>query len=136
MQQITLPAAIENIEQATDFLNGILDKAGCSMRDRTKLDIALDELMSNVAQYAYAPGSGDITLSVEIPEAPKRVVLTLRDSGMPYNPLKKEDPDITLSADERKIGGLGIFIVRKYMDDMTYAYKDGQNVVTLIKRIE
>ena len=135
MPKLTLPATLESIEIATDFLNGILENAGCSLRDQTKLDIALDELMSNVARYAYAPGTGDITLSAEILEEPKRIVLTLTDSGVPYDPLKKDDPDVSLSADERGIGGLGIFIVKQSMDDMTYAYLDGQNVVTIIKNL-
>lgn len=135
MPKLTLPATLESIEIATDFLNEILEGADCSLRDQTKLDIALDELMSNVARYAYAPGTGDITLSAEILEEPKRIVLTLTDSGVPYDPLKKDDPDVSLSADERGIGGLGIFIVKQSMDDMTYAYLDGQNVVTIIKNL-
>ena len=135
MPKLTLPATLESIEIATDFLNEILEGADFSRRDQTKLDIALDELMSNVARYAYAPGTGDITLSAEILEEPKRIVLTLTDSGVPYDPLKKDDPDVSLSADERGIGGLGIFIVKQSMDDMTYAYLDGQNVVTIIKNL-
>lgn len=135
MTQITLPALTENIECATDFLNEILEKEGCSTRIQTQLDIVLDELMSNVARYAYTPDIGDVTLSVDILDEPKRVVLTLTDSGVPYDPLEKEDPDITLTAEERKIGGLGIFIVKKTMDTIKYAYKNKQNIVTIIKNL-
>ena len=133
MPQITLPATIENIEPATDFMNGLLEKAGCPMRVQIQLAVALDELLSNVARYAYAPGTGDVTLAVEIREDPRRAVLTITDGGVPYDPLKKEDPDITLSADERRIGGLGIFIVKKSMDEMTYAFENGCNVLTIVK---
>ena len=135
MAQMTFPASLEYIEPATDFMNDILESAGCPMRTRMKLDIALDELMSNVAQYAYAPGTGDVTVSVEVVEEPKRAVVTLTDSGVPYDPLQKEDPDVTLSAEERGIGGLGIYIVKQSMDGMTYEYRDGQNVLTIVKAI-
>lgn len=134
MAQMTFPATLDNIDAATDFMNGILESAGCPMRTQMKLAIALDELMSNVARYAYAPGTGDVTICVEVPEAPRRAVVTLTDSGVPYDPLQKEDPDVTLSAEERGIGGLGIFIVKQSMDEMTYAYEDGRNVVTIVKR--
>ena len=135
MTCLTLPATPESIAPATDFLNEILEGAGCSLRDQTKLDIALDELMSNVAQYAYAPGTGDIALSVEILEDPKRVVLTLTDSGIPYDPLKKEDPDVTLSAEQRSVGGLGIYIVKQSMDAITYDHKDGKNILSITKNL-
>lgn len=135
MAQMTFPATLENIEAATDFMNGILESADCPMRTQMKLAVALDELMSNVARYAYAPGTGDVTVSVEVLEEPKRAVITLTDSGVPYDPLQKEDPDVTLSAEERGIGGLGIFIVKQSMDSMTYEYRDGQNVLTIVKNI-
>ena len=135
MPQITLPATTENIEVATDFINEILESVDCPIRTQMQLDIALDELMSNVARYAYAPQTGDITVSVEIADEPRRAVLTLTDNGVPYDPLQKEDPDITLSAEERQIGGLGIFIVKNAMDEMRYCYKDNQNIVTIIKNL-
>ncbi|MBQ6163226.1 MAG: ATP-binding protein [Clostridia bacterium] len=135
MPKITLPAEIDNIETATDFINGILDEADCSMKAQVQLDIALDEMMSNVARYAYTSNVGDVTVSIEILDDPRRAVLTLTDEGIPYDPLQKEDPDITLSAEERKIGGLGIYIVKKSMDDMSYAFEDGKNIVTIIKNI-
>ena len=134
MPKITLPAALENIETATDFINEQLEAAGCPMKAQMQLDVALDEMMSNVARYAYGPGTGDVTVSLEIADAPRRAVLTLTDGGVPYDPLKKEDPDVTLAADEREIGGLGIFIVKRTMDDMAYAYEDGKNIVTVVKK--
>lgn len=135
MPRITLPATTENIEPATDFLNEVLENAGCPPRAQMQLDIALDELMSNVAQYAYTPETGEITVSVEIKEDPKRAVVILTDAGTPYDPLQREDPDITLSATERRIGGLGIFIVKQSMDELSYEYKNKKNVVTIVKKI-
>ncbi len=135
MPKITLPAAIENIEHALDFVNDILDSVDCPMKARTQLNIALDELMSNVALYAYASGKGDVTVSLDILDDPKRAVLTLTDEGVPYDPLQKEDPDVTLSAEERGIGGLGIFIVKRSMDKMTYAYQNGKNIVSIVKNL-
>ena len=134
MPKITLPAIIENIGTATDFMNEVLERACCPVRAQLQLAVALDELMSNVARYAYMPGTGDITVSVEILDDPRRAVLTLTDSGFPYDPLLKPPPDTTLSADERQIGGLGIFIVKKTMDSMRYEYRDGKNIVTIEKK--
>ena len=136
MMRIVLPAVLESIEKATAYLDDILDNEGCPNAIKMQMSIVLDELISNVAQYAYKDGKGDIALSVETLEAPKRVVITIEDSGIPYNPLEKEDPDITLSAEERQIGGLGIFIVKKYMDDIKYAYENKKNILTLVKNIE
>ena len=135
MPKITLPATFENIETATEFINAILEGADCSMKAQMQLDIALDELISNVVRYAYTPETGNITVSIEILEEPRRAVLTLTDEGIPYDPMQKEDPDITLPAEERSIGGLGIYIVKKSMDEMTYKYNDGKNIVTIIKNI-
>ena len=133
MPRIKMPAVPERIEGALDFLNSILDNVGCTPKARMQLNVAADELLTNVAMYAYTKGKGDVSFSVDILDDPKRAVLTFIDSGIPYDPLKKEDPDITLSAEERKIGGLGIFIVKKTMDDMTYSYENGQNVLTIVK---
>ncbi|MBQ6067544.1 MAG: ATP-binding protein [Clostridia bacterium] len=133
MPWITLPAVLESIEIATDFMDDILNNAGCPSRARIQLDIALDELMSNVARYAYAPETGEVTVSVSIRKDPRRAVITLTDSGVPYDPLQTKDPDVTLTAEERPIGGLGIFIVKQSMDDVIYDYRNGQNIVTIVK---
>ena len=133
--KLTLPATLKNIAAATKFMNDVLDSAGCSASVKKQLDVALDELMSNVARYAYAPGTGDITVSVEILEDPKRAVIALSDYGEPYNPLKNVDPDVTLPAEDREIGGLGVFIVKETMDDVTYEYREKQNIITIVKNL-
>ena len=105
------------------------------MRAQMQIDVAIDELFVNIAHYAYAPGTGEATVRVGFDEAARLVSLTFIDSGVPYNPLEKEDPDVTLSAEERAVGGLGIFMVKKIMDGMAYERIDGRNVLTIQKRI-
>ena len=135
MKEIKLAATVENIEVVTDFVNEQLEAFDCSMKVQMQIDIAIDEIFGNIAQYAYAPEVGDATVRVEVTEEPLTAVITFIDSGVPYDPLAKADPNITLSADERDIGGLGIFMVKKSMDDVAYEYKDGQNILTIKKNL-
>ena len=97
--------------------------------------MAIDEIFINIASYAYAPGTGDATVTMDYDAGSGMFSLTFSDSGIPYNPLLKEDPDVNLPAEERSIGGLGIFLVKKTMDDMRYEYRDGRNILTLMKKI-
>lgn len=133
MKSITAEAKIENIALVTDFVNFILEKNECSMKVQMEIDIVIDEIFSNIAYYAYAPGSGEATVQVEIEDSPKRLELVFIDRGIPYNPLENKDPDVTLDIEERKIGGLGIFLVKEMMDEVLYEYVDGQNILKLIK---
>ena len=135
MKEMTLPAVVENISQVTDFVNAQLEEIGCPMKAQVQIDIAIDELFGNIAQYAYNPETGPATVRVEVSDAPISVTITFMDHGVPYDPLQKEDPDITLSAEERGSGGLGIFMVKKTMDEITYEYKDGQNILRIRKDI-
>lgn len=135
MKEITLDATIENIWVLTDFVDELLDETDCPMKTKMQIDIAIDELFGNIAHYAYKDGVGKATVRVEILENPKAVSITFIDSGVPYNPLEKPDPDVTLSAADRKIGGLGIFIVKKNMDDVQYNYCNGQNTLRIIKYV-
>ena len=135
MKEMTLPAVVENIAQVTDFVNAQLEEIGCPMKAQVQIDIAIDELFGNIAQYAYNPETGPATVRVEVSDAPISVTITFMDHGVPYDPLLKEDPDITLSAEERGSGGLGIFMVKKTMDEITYEYKDGQNILRIRKDI-
>ena len=134
MKELTIAATIENIETVTDFVNEQLEAYDCPMKAQMQIDIAIDELFGNIAHYAYNPEIGSATVRVEVIEDPLSVVITFIDNGIPYDPLKKEDPNTTLSADEREIGGLGIFMVKKTMDDIIYKYKDGQNRLTIVKK--
>ena len=133
MKEMTIPATVENIEKVTDFVNSQLKEINCPMKAQLQIDVAIDELFGNIAHYAYNPETGPATVRVEVLNPPISVVVTFIDHGMPYDPLKKDDPDITLSAEDREIGGLGIFMVKKTMDEITYEYKDGQNILRIRK---
>lgn len=135
MQELNLEAAVANISTVTDFVNAILEELDCPMKAQLQIDVAIDELFSNIAQYAYAPGTGPATVRVETEEDPRAVILTFIDRGTPFDPLAAEDPDITAPAEERSIGGLGVFLVKKTMDDVRYERRDGQNILRIRKRI-
>ena len=100
-----------------------------------QMDVALEEIFVNVANYAYVPNKGNVTVRVETSSQQPSVTLTFLDHGVPYNPLEKEDPDVTLSADEREIGGLGIFMTKKMMDEITYERRGDQNILTMKKNL-
>lgn len=133
MKELTIPATVENIEKVTEFVNSQLEEINCPIKAKMQIDIAIDELFGNIAHYAYKTETGPATVRVEVTEAPISVIVTFIDHGIPYDPLKKDDPDVTLSAEERAIGGLGIFMVKKTMDEITYEYKDGQNILSIRK---
>ena len=135
MKEMTIEAKVENIPVVTEFVDEQLEAHGCSMKAQMQIDIAIDELFGNIANYAYKSGVGAATVRVELKEDPLSVVITFIDNGVPYDPLKKEDPDVTLSAEEREIGGLGIYMVKKSMDGVDYEYKDGQNILKITKNI-
>ena len=135
MKELTIAATVENIETVTDFVNEQLEALDCPMKAQMQIDIAIDELFGNIAHYAYNPEIGKATVRVEVVEDPLSVVITFIDNGVPYDPLAKADPDTTLSAEERDIGGLGIYMVKKSMDDITYEYKDGQNILKIKKKL-
>ena len=136
MKEISIAATIENIEVVTDFVNEELEALDCPMKAQMQIDVAIDELFSNIAHYAYSPEVGDATVRVEVVEDPLSVIITFIDKGVPYDPLAKADPNVTLSAEEREIGGLGIFMVKKTMDEVTYEYKDGRNILTIRKSLK
>ena len=87
----------------------------------------------NIVHYAYNPQVGKATIRCEVTDNPMQVIIQFLDSGIPFDPLAKEDADITLSAEERNIGGLGIFMVKQSMDEVNYEYMDGKNVLTIRK---
>ncbi len=135
MRELNIEALIENLDQVLAFVDEEIDKLECSVKIRTQIDIAVEELFVNIAHYAYNPETGPATVRVEVEKDPPAISITFIDHGIPYDPLAKADPDITLSADEREIGGLGIFMVKKSMDSIDYEYKDGQNILHIRKLI-
>jgi len=133
--ELTIEAVTSNVETVTDFVNEHLEAHDCPMKAQMQIDIAIDEIFGNIAMYAYNPDVGPATVKVEFIEEPMQVIISFMDKGKPYDPLSADDPDVTLSAEERGVGGLGIFMVKKSMDDVLYEYKDGQNILTIKKNI-
>ena len=135
MKELTIEAAVENIEVVTDFISAELENMDCPIKAQTQICIAIDELFGNIARYAYSPDVGKATVRFDVEQEPLSVIITFIDNGKPFNPLQKDDPDITLPASERRIGGLGIFMVKKSMDYMYYEYKDGKNHISICKKL-
>lgn len=135
MKELMVEAKDDNLYQVLDFVNEQLDAENCPPDVKIQVDIAVEEIFVNISHYAYNPEVGPATIRAEVVKEPLSVTLTFMDHGTPYDPLAKADPDITLSAEERQIGGLGIFMVKKSMDHVEYAYKDGQNILTIKKNL-
>lgn len=135
MKELNIDAKAENIAGVTDFINEQIAGCGCSGRTQIYIDVAADELFSNIVKYAYGNKKGTVTIRTEIKTQPLSVMITFIDSGIPYDPLKSKDPDTVSSADKREIGGLGIYIVKKSMDSVGYEYKDGKNIITITKNL-
>jgi len=133
--QLTIDAVIENIEKVTDFVNGELQRMGCSKKAMRQIDIAIDELFANICSYAYGEGVGTATIRVEEVPDHNSVAITLEDKGIPFDPLAQTDPDVTLGVEDRKIGGLGIFMVKRMMNDVLYKYQHGKNILTVVKSL-
>lgn len=136
MPELKIEARIENLDQVLTFIEKNLEAWDCSMKAQMQIAIAVEEIFVNIAHYAYAPAVGIVRIRLENPDNVDMVQITFTDKGIPYDPLAKEDPDVTLSAEERQIGGLGIYMVKKSMDAMFYEYKDKQNILQIRKKIK
>lgn len=136
MKKIEIEAKKENLEEVLAFIDGYLEEVECPMKKQMQIDLAVEELFVNVALYAYAPGTGDVVIEISLSEDRSQALITFIDSGIPYDPLAKEDPDVTLPGEERQIGGLGIFLIKQYMDDIRYRFIDGCNNLTIVKNLE
>ena len=136
MKELTVDAAVENIETVTAFVMAELETLDCPVKAETQIAIAIDELFGNIARYAYSPDVGKATVRFEVDNDLPAVIITFIDHGVPFNPLEQVDPDTHASAEERQIGGLGIFLVRKTMDMVEYAYRDGRNILMIKKNLE
>ncbi len=133
MKQMRTAAKTEILQDVLDFIEEQLDSLDCPMKARIQLNIAVEEIFVNIASYAYPETEGDVTIQFMAEGNPVTVTIVFTDTGIPYNPLAKADPDITLSAEERQIGGLGIFIVKESMDDVAYERCGNQNILTIQK---
>lgn len=133
-EELTIDARMEDLDEMMAFVDGHLEEYGCPPKVQIQIEVAVEEIFVNIASYAYTPDTGPATVRIRIQD--DTAVITFIDSGVPYDPLAKPDPDVTLSADERPIGGLGIFLVKKSMDSVSYNYQSGKNVLELQKRLK
>ena len=135
MKEITLAAKLENIPVVTDFIEEALDAVDGQMKAKLQIDVAIDELFNNISSYAYPGGGGEATVQFSFDEAERMAAITFIDSGIPFNPLKAGEPDINLPVELRGVGGLGIMLVKKTMDDMRYERVGEKNILTIYKRV-
>lgn len=135
MKEMTIEAKTENLPVVTAWIEKALEEIDCPMKDQAQIDVAIDELLSNIAHYAYAPGTGEATVRFAFDADTRTVSISFLDSGIPFDPLSQTAPDINAPAEERAVGGLGIYLVRKTMDRVDYRYADGKNILTIQKCI-
>ena len=135
MTNQTFPAKTEALPDILGFVEETLEGYGCPTKIQMAVCVAIEEVFVNVAHYAYGDKEGDMDLGIGFDKENRTMTFRMTDKGVPFDPLKKPDPDITLSAEEREIGGLGIFITKQTMDSVTYAYENGKNILTMIKTI-
>ena len=130
--EMKITASDSNMDRVNDFIHSCLPES-CDSIILNQIDLAVEEIFVNISHYAYNPENGDAHISADFTD--NTLTIVFKDFGKQFNPIAKEDPDITLSAEERKIGGLGIFLTKKFMDEVDYEYKDNQNILTLKKTI-
>lgn len=131
-REILLKAQTKELDTLLALLQEELEKVGCPMEKQMAMEVCAEEIFVNIASYAYAEKEGTVHITVETEK--DRISLCFQDQGIPYDPLKREDPDTTLPEEERQIGGLGIFMVKNMMDEVSYEYKDGFNCLTMVMR--
>ena len=135
MKEKVFTAKKETLPEVMAFTEECLESFECPMKSSMTICVAVEEIFVNIASYSYGDKSGNATLSFGFDENERLMTLVVKDNGTPFNPLERAEPDITLSADDREIGGLGIFITKKTMDTISYSYENGQNILTMIKKI-
>ncbi|MCL2033121.1 MAG: ATP-binding protein [Oscillospiraceae bacterium] len=134
MTQITLPARLDRLDDVFGFVGAAMQNAGLNAKRQNNINVAVEEIFVNIAKYAYPEKEGGVTIRLSV--GPSKFSVEFSDGGIPYNPLLKADPDMSLSADEREIGGLGIFMTKKLMDHVEYRYENNMNILLVQKDID
>lgn len=135
MSEKVFNADDKTLPEVTAFTEEALEAANCPIKSKMQITVAIEEVFVNVAHYAYPKGNGTVSISIDF-EPDKRIIsFCMKDRGIPFDPLEKPDPDITLPSEERQIGGLGIYMMKKTMDEVHYAYENGENILTMIKKV-
>ena len=132
-EELVIEAIVDNLNAVNLFVHKSIEQFEVSKRTLMQLDLVVEEIFVNIASYAYSPNTGLVKILLKTDIEPLSISLTFIDSGVPYNPLEKSDPDVNLSVDDRQIGGLGIFLTKNFVDDISYQFVDGQNVLHLTK---
>ena len=135
MDSIIVPAKNEYLEQVTAFVDERLEAHDCPMTTQMQVELAVKEIFVNIASYAYDTDDGEAEVRCEVLEAPLRAVVQFLDGGKPYDPLARGEVDISKEGIMSRIGGLGIHLVKKTMDDVQYAYEGGKNILTIQKNL-
>ncbi len=133
MRELTTEAVTENLQSVMDFVNDSLSDKGCSAKTLYQMELVLEEIFINIASYAYEGDERPVVLSIDFEEEPLAAVVTFKDKGAPYNPLRRDDPNLALKLENREIGGLGIFLVKKNVDAIWYEHVNGENVLSFRK---
>jgi serine/threonine-protein kinase RsbW len=136
MDQITVPAQKENLSRVLEFIGQELESFPYNPKALLRLELAVEEAFVNIASYAYQPDNGEITVGMGIDEEPLQVTVQLIDSGIRFNPLENEDPDVSTGIEQKQPGGLGIFLIKKNVDQVQYQYQEGKNMLTLHQRMD
>ncbi|MCR4625596.1 MAG: ATP-binding protein [Lachnospiraceae bacterium] len=136
MKELRIEATLENLDNVLAFVDAGLEEQDCPIKVQMQLDVAVEELYVNISHYAYAPDTGQAVIEFDYNEDTGIVKITFKDSGTPFDPTAKADPDTTLSAAERQIGGLGIYMAKKSTDEMSYEYKDNMNILSIFKKLQ
>lgn len=135
MLEQSFPAEDAALSKVIAFAEEELEKAECPMRTLMQITVSIEEIFVNIARYAYPEKAGEMLLGIDYDDCEKIFTFRFRDQGIPFNPLDKPDPDVTLPAEERKVGGLGIFLMKKNMDGYSYTYENNENILTMWKKI-
>ena len=135
MESLTVTAVVDNLDEVIAFVEKRLENYGCDRKTLMQIRLAVEEIFVNISSYAYDPSVGPAEVRCEVLEDPMRVIIQFLDGGKPFDPLAKEDADTSEEALMSRIGGLGILLVKETMDDVSYEYKDGQNILTILKNL-
>ena len=135
MQELNIEAKVENLDIVNDFINKSIGAVECSKKAIMQLGVVVEEIFVNIASYAYKDEVGIATVQVEVKDNPPAIDLTFIDSGVEYNPLANEDPDLDVAVEERQIGGLGIYLVKNMVEEISYKYEGGKNILSLTKNL-
>lgn len=137
MQSANIPASMEHLSGVMSLTGRFLKEAGCGEDDRRHIEISIEEIFTNIASYAYEKGDGTVWIEWDVRESEegqKEVVIRFQDEGAPYDPFARKDPDLTLPIEDRPVGGLGVYMVKQFMDDASHCYERGRNVTVIKKR--